>query len=68
LTLARWPSVRTLVRATHRFTEIRLKEFGSECIEVSDNGAGIDASQFDAIALKHFTSKIDCFEDLEGAL
>ncbi|KAI9006000.1 hypothetical protein BC832DRAFT_462235 [Gaertneriomyces semiglobifer] len=42
--------------------EIRLKEYGLEGIEVSDNGSGIEAKDFSALALKHHTSKIDSFE------
>lgn len=46
-------------------TEVRLKEYGSELIEVVDNGSGITEEDFGAIALKHHTSKIRQFSDLE---
>ncbi|KAF1315546.1 Mismatch repair endonuclease pms1, partial [Globisporangium splendens] len=45
--------------------EVKLKEFGKECIEVSDNGSGIAPANYDIIALKHYTSKISRFEDIE---
>lgn len=44
--------------------EIKLKEFGMESIEVYDNGSGIEEKDFDAIALKHCTSKLRDFSDL----
>lgn len=44
--------------------EIRLKEYGKELIEVSDNGLGIKEEDFDALALKHYTSKLREFNDL----
>ena len=37
---------------------------GLDLIEVSDNGHGIDPSNYDKIALKHYTSKITNFDDL----
>lgn len=37
---------------------------GAEWIEVSDNGSGIEPSNFHSIALKHYTSKLHEFEDL----
>ncbi|RHY74960.1 hypothetical protein DYB30_004486 [Aphanomyces astaci] len=45
--------------------EVKLKEFGHVGFEVSDNGQGIPAADHAAIALKHYTSKIRAFEDLE---
>lgn len=44
--------------------EVNLKEMGAEGIEVSDNGSGIDPSNYENIALKHCTSKITGFEDI----
>ncbi|VDP84112.1 unnamed protein product [Echinostoma caproni] len=46
------------------FLEIRLKEFGSESIEVIDYGLGIPEAQFEGITKKHCTSKLREFEDL----
>ncbi|RHY34056.1 hypothetical protein DYB32_001181 [Aphanomyces invadans] len=45
--------------------EVKLKEFGQVGFEVSDNGQGIPEADHAAIALKHYTSKIRAFEDLE---
>lgn len=45
--------------------DIVVKEYGSEFIEVSDNGSGIQKSNFKELALKHYTSKIENFSDLE---
>ena len=46
--------------------EIRLKEMGAESIEVSDNGSGIDEENYESVGLKHFTSKLTQFTDLES--
>lgn len=45
--------------------EVKLKEFGKDSIEVSDNGTGIAPLDYETIALKHYTSKISRFEDIE---
>jgi DNA mismatch repair protein PMS2 len=50
----------------HRFQLLQLKEMGSESIEVSDNGCGIDPSNYASIALKHHTSKLSNFNDLNS--
>ncbi|XP_065834905.1 mismatch repair endonuclease PMS2-like isoform X2 [Oscarella lobularis] len=44
--------------------EVFLKNYGSELVEVSDNGSGISPSNFKAITLKHYTSKLENFSDL----
>ena len=44
--------------------EVKLKEMGATLIEVSDNGSGIDPSNYAGIAMKHFTSKLQTFEDI----
>lgn len=44
--------------------EIKLKDYGSESIEVSDNGFGIEEKNFEGVTLKHHTSKLQDFEDL----
>jgi DNA mismatch repair protein PMS2 len=44
--------------------EVRLKDYGGECVEVADNGCGIEPSNFEALAKKHHTSKLREFEDL----
>ncbi|KAF3942348.1 hypothetical protein ABW19_dt0208735 [Dactylella cylindrospora] len=45
--------------------EVRFKNHGLELIEVSDNGDGITPDNFDKLALKHYTSKLRTYEDLE---
>ncbi|KAI5478147.1 hypothetical protein MNV49_005411 [Pseudohyphozyma bogoriensis] len=44
--------------------EIKFKEYGVESIEVTDNGKGIDQSDWPGIARKHHTSKLTSFDDL----
>ena len=46
--------------------QIRLKEYGSELIEVADNGTGIKPEDYSSIAAKYHTSKITSFKDVEG--
>lgn len=45
--------------------EIILTNFGLDKIEVSDNGFGIKEEDYSTVALKHYTSKITEFSDLE---
>ncbi|PWN21887.1 DNA mismatch repair protein MutL [Microstroma glucosiphilum] len=44
--------------------EIRFKNFGLDSLEVVDNGAGIKPEDYESVALKHHTSKIENFDDL----
>ncbi|GCB69934.1 hypothetical protein scyTo_0005572 [Scyliorhinus torazame] len=44
--------------------DIRLKEFGADLIEVSDNGNGVEEKNFEGLTLKHYTSKLQDFSDL----
>ncbi|KGL83152.1 Mismatch repair endonuclease PMS2, partial [Tinamus guttatus] len=44
--------------------EIKLKDYGAELIEVSDNGSGVEEANFQGLTLKHYTSKIQEFSDL----
>ncbi len=46
-------------------TQIRLKDHGSELIEVADNGCGVEQRNYTALTLKYHTSKISDFADLE---
>jgi len=46
--------------------EIKMKEYGKEGFEVSDNGLGIEECNFFGIAAKHHTSKLKSFVDLES--
>ena len=45
---------------------VRLVDNGTELIEVRDNGCGIAAENFEKIAMRHATSKLKSFDDLEG--
>jgi DNA mismatch repair protein PMS2 len=44
--------------------EVKLREFGGDCIEVCDNGVGIQQNNHQNLTLKHFTSKISTFSDI----
>lgn len=46
--------------------EVKLKDMGATCIEVTDNGSGIDPTNYEGIARKHFTSKLQSFDDLSS--
>lgn len=39
-------------------------DYGSDSVEVNDDGCGISSSNFENLCLKHYTSKIEEFEDL----
>ncbi|XP_006859821.1 PREDICTED: mismatch repair endonuclease PMS2 [Chrysochloris asiatica] len=44
--------------------DVRLKDYGVDLIEVSDNGCGVEEENFEGLTLKHYTSKIQEFADL----
>ncbi|XP_074518976.1 mismatch repair endonuclease PMS2 [Halichoeres trimaculatus] len=44
--------------------DVRLKESGTELVEVSDNGKGVEEANFEGLTLKHHTSKLRDFSDL----
>ncbi|KAJ2845262.1 ATP-binding mismatch repair protein, partial [Coemansia brasiliensis] len=46
--------------------DIKLKDSGLTSIEVADNGSGIDEANYKSLCLKHWTSKLTSFEDLES--
>ncbi|KAI4980224.1 DNA mismatch repair protein PMS1 isoform X2 [Hordeum vulgare subsp. vulgare] len=48
--------------------EVGLKAYGEEWFKVADNGSGISPSNFQALALKHHTSKISDFSDLNSVV
>ncbi len=48
--------------------QIRLKEYGSELLEVADNGMGVAPKYYQALTLKYHTSKISNFQDLQVLL
>ncbi|RXN31394.1 PMS1 -like protein [Labeo rohita] len=45
--------------------EVKLENYGLDRIEVRDSGSGIKATDVSVMAVKHYTSKISCHEDLE---
>ncbi|KAI0776511.1 hypothetical protein BD413DRAFT_602116 [Trametes elegans] len=45
--------------------DVRFKHYGLDSFEVVDNGSGIAPADYDSIALKHHTSKLSSFADLE---
>ncbi|XP_076814664.1 mismatch repair endonuclease PMS2-like [Clavelina lepadiformis] len=47
--------------------EVKLKDWGLEQVEVIDNGSGVEKKNFAALTLKHQTSKLRDFSDLEAA-
>ncbi|XP_073722913.1 mismatch repair endonuclease PMS2 [Misgurnus anguillicaudatus] len=44
--------------------DVRLKDSGTELVEVSDNGKGVEEANFEGLTLKHHTSKLRDFSDL----
>lgn len=44
--------------------EVRFKNQGLDSIEVQDNGSGISAANYEGLALKHYTSKLSTYSDL----
>ncbi|GFZ19434.1 DNA mismatch repair protein [Actinidia rufa] len=46
--------------------EVALKEYGEEWFQVIDNGCGIPPNNFKVLALKHHTSKLADFPDLQS--
>ncbi|KAK1428177.1 hypothetical protein QVD17_17006 [Tagetes erecta] len=46
--------------------EITLKEYGQESFQVVDNGCGVSPNNFKALALRHHTSKLTDFPDLQS--
>ncbi|XP_033631128.1 mismatch repair endonuclease PMS2-like [Asterias rubens] len=46
--------------------DIRLKDYGSEVLEVIDNGSGVENNNFQGLTLKHHTSKLRDFSDLSS--
>ena len=49
-------------------SQVRLTEYGSEMIDVADNGSGIAQEDFQTLMLKYHTSKITKFEDLQVSI
>lgn len=45
--------------------DIKLGDMGIDYIELSDNGSGIEPSNYETLVLKHHTSKLTSFSDLQ---
>nr|WJN24950.1 mismatch repair protein [Farysia itapuensis] len=43
---------------------VHFKDYGCESLEVVDNGTGLDPTNYESVALKHYTSKLSSFSDL----
>ncbi|KAH0538057.1 hypothetical protein FGG08_005319 [Glutinoglossum americanum] len=48
------------------WVDIRLKDYGLQAVEVQDNGDGISPDSFKNVALKHHTSKLSTYSDLNS--
>ncbi|KAI4722938.1 DNA mismatch repair protein MutL [Aureobasidium sp. EXF-10727] len=46
--------------------EVRFRNHGLDAIEVIDNGTGVAPEDFESVALKHHTSKLRNYDDLEN--
>ncbi|KAK3955095.1 hypothetical protein QBC32DRAFT_381188 [Pseudoneurospora amorphoporcata] len=46
--------------------DVRFKNQGLDSIEVQDNGSGISPTNYESIALKHYTSKLATYDDLSN--
>ncbi|KAI3625189.1 hypothetical protein CBS9595_000550 [Malassezia furfur] len=49
-----------------RSIEVRFREYGLAGIEVLDDGSGVAPADYATLALKHHTSKLASFEDLQS--
>ncbi|KAJ8247077.1 hypothetical protein GJAV_G00258490 [Gymnothorax javanicus] len=45
--------------------EVKLENYGLDRVEVRDDGCGIKAEDTPVMAVRHYTSKISCHQDLE---
>ena len=48
--------------------EIRIREFGLESVEVSENGSGVARDDIQMLTMKYATSKLRTFKDLESGV
>ena len=61
-------SIRTAIRyktGLRNSIDVRFKNQGLDAIEIQDNGDGISPQNYDTVALKHYTSKLSSYSDLE---
>lgn len=57
--------VENSIDARSRNIEVRLTKFGADCIEVCDDGTGIDEVNFESLGVRYHTSKIMDFNKLQ---
>lgn len=56
--------VENALDANARSIEIKIFDYGKDRVEVTDDGDGIPKTEFEHVAKKHMTSKLEEFEDL----
>ena len=61
-----WQLIENSLDSGATVIEVKLKNSGADSIEVSDNGGGIDPSNYAGLAMKHHTSKLQSFSDLQS--
>ncbi|XP_060521069.1 mismatch repair endonuclease PMS2 isoform X2 [Cylas formicarius] len=66
LAIAMKELVENSVDAEASIIDIHLKNYGSEVLEVLDNGVGIHRDNLELLTKKHYTSKLRKFSDLEN--
>lgn len=49
-----------------KYLDVRFSSHGFDGIEVQDNGSGVAASDYDSLALKHYTSKLSSYTELDS--
>lgn len=60
----RWNCSNLVIKSVLSSPEVRIREYGSELLEVVDNGSGVAPGNYQALTLKHHTSKLEEFSDL----
>lgn len=58
--------VENSIDAGASIVDVRFKNQGLDAIEVQDNGSGISSDNYESIALKHHTSKLSTYSDLDA--
>ncbi|WFC94626.1 ATP-binding mismatch repair protein [Malassezia brasiliensis] len=58
--------VENALDAGARSIEVRFREYGLAGIEVLDDGSGVAPADYATLALKHHTSKLSSFDDLQS--
>ena len=58
--------VENSIDAGAKSVQITFRNYGADAIDVSDNGKGIAEENYEALTLKHHTSKIQNFDDISN--